>query len=135
VQNCRLGSDIIQDLQNLSHSSENTPFPIYNVNKYEEKLLTRLIGQEKLTVMFCGYCPVSSLKRQTLKRRFSKLSRACSSVSVRLLTLKSFPVQVHTNSEQSNNGVNTILRSRSGMSRKTRKPKLRHEQCVNTILR
>jgi hypothetical protein len=117
VQNCRLGSDIgsdiIQDSQNLSYSSENTPFLNYTVNKYAEKLLTRLIGQEeKLTVMFCGYCPVNSLKWQTLKRRFSKLSRACSPVSVRLLTLRSFPVQVHTNSEQCINGVNTILRSR-----------------------
>lgn len=37
--------------------------------------------------------PVSSRNRHTLKRRFSKLSLACSSVSALLLTLSCFPAQ------------------------------------------
>jgi hypothetical protein len=66
-----------------------------------EKRFQHYVSTRKiLTVIFCGYVPVSSLKRQTLNRRFSKLSRACSSVSARLLTLSSFPVQVHTKSDK-----------------------------------
>ena len=46
-----------------------------------------------LTVILRGYVPVSSRNRQTLKRRFSKLSLACSSVSDLHLTPSSLPIQ------------------------------------------
>lgn len=47
--------------------------------------------RDELTVILCGYVPVSSRNRHRLKRRFSKLSLACSSVSALPLTLSRLP--------------------------------------------